>query len=724
MNKAKIIAMLAAVSTFCLPDAHAQSGKDRPKVPRLLKEVSPQQQDQIWEAAPDKPRAEPKKKRLVLISCTHGGHWYVAPRGAHMFQVLGLKSGAYDMIVSSNDAAMFLPESLARFDAVILNNEGVPSNDEAMDKLKQYGDRATVKRLLRESLLDFLARGGGLVGVHAAPLAYGDDMEYRWMWGAGYAGHPWHEEIGIKLDEPNHPLVAALGGENFRLHDEIYRFRPPYTREYVRVLMSIDIENTDMEPRSVYYDGRVKREGDPDDFALAWIHRYGQGRVFYCALGHVNDVYWHPKLSQFFLDGVQFAMGDLDVPTLPSAWGGDKFDFEAIKNRFAAAEGLDKTGILRAMPYYAGQEAVPIYIEAAQDKDPQIRMAAFRALGSCGNADALPLLAEAACSAGEADVKEAARSALARMRGDGVEPAMIALAADADEMPETRAEIIRALAARKAGAALKTVLATARDADADVRLASMNALSAIADISAADDLVALVKNAKSGDEQSAAAGALASAVRAAGAPEQVLAKISSEFDKADPQGRGGLILAMGGIGGLKALEIARRALEDKETIVHDAAVRAMANWPDPSPIEDLLNLATDGKSEEERAAALAGHARMIGMKKDLPPEQACEMFQAALDLTERDEEKKLIFAGLGRISDPQALRTLEQSLEEMRLMGEEGALPFAEAAYVDVAVSLIESNPKEAKTALEQIAGASENKELVERAVKAAQNMK
>ncbi len=55
------------------------------------------------------------------------------------------------------------------------------------------------------------------------------------------------------------------------------------------------------------------------DFAMTWIKNYGKARVFYCALGHRHELFWNEMILQHYLDGVQFAAGDLKGDTTPSA---------------------------------------------------------------------------------------------------------------------------------------------------------------------------------------------------------------------------------------------------------------------------------------------------------------------------------------------------------------------------------------------------------------------
>jgi hypothetical protein len=50
---------------------------------------------------------------------------------------------------------------------------------------------------------------------------------------------------------------------------------------------------------------------------VSWIRNYDKGRVFYCGLGHNNEVFYRPAILQHVLDGIQFAIGDLKVDATP-----------------------------------------------------------------------------------------------------------------------------------------------------------------------------------------------------------------------------------------------------------------------------------------------------------------------------------------------------------------------------------------------------------------------
>jgi type 1 glutamine amidotransferase len=276
----------------------------------------------IQDAAPAKARVQPKKPRRVLIWNTpphlmvkdpHKG--YCIPYGEAVMKTLGEKTAAFEPVVS-DDLAMYLPESLKRFDAIVMNNSSGPwitptDADMAKDAFKKHGsDKAAVEELLRKTLLDYVNGGGGVVAYHYAIGANRHWPEFNEMLGARSAGHPWNEEVGIKVEEPEHPLVAAFGGKDLRLADEIFVFTDPYSRGKLRVLLSIDTQKTNMVTR----EPLVRKDSD---FALAWVKNCRKGRVFYTSFGHRTELYWNPHVLQFYLDAIQFATGDLESPAEP-----------------------------------------------------------------------------------------------------------------------------------------------------------------------------------------------------------------------------------------------------------------------------------------------------------------------------------------------------------------------------------------------------------------------
>jgi len=292
-----------------------------PPGPAAAQPIPQHQAQQIRKAAEQAKARKPQKPRTVLIwnspphimaKDPHKG--YCIPYGEAALVALGEATGAFKS-VASDDLAVFAPESLKRFDAIVLNNASgawitPTAADMAKEPLKRLGpDAKAVEMVLRKGFLDFVEQGGGVVSIHFAIAANRHWPEFRELFGATFTGHPWTEEVGVTVEEPDHPLVAGFGGKDFRITDEIYEYGPPYDRAKLRVLMSLDPARTNMGARWIN-----RKDGD---FALTWVKPYGKGRVFNTSLGHMTALYWNPQLLQFYLDAIQFAAGDLEAPMAP-----------------------------------------------------------------------------------------------------------------------------------------------------------------------------------------------------------------------------------------------------------------------------------------------------------------------------------------------------------------------------------------------------------------------
>jgi len=343
---------IVALAGFLCAVARAESDIEK-RVAGLKKD----QLDKVTAAAPEKPTAQPAKPRKLLVFCQALGFYHGSiPLAAKTVEIMGKKTGAYEATITDNPAA-FEPENLKQYDAVFLDqNTGdmlQPSehaalqreigglngrlNDkkkppaaeeaEAMKKKteelkKKLADLPPPKPLeekYKKALLDFVNGGKGIAGAHACTDCYYGWREYGEMMGGYFSGHPYNKHVA-KVDDPKHPTMAAFEGKPFPYADEMYVFGPKgkgkdgkdnqtYSRDNQRVLLSIDVEASKID---------IKQCGRADgDYAISWVRKQGEGRIFYCSYGHNDSTWWNKVILQHFLDGIQFAFGDLKADATP-----------------------------------------------------------------------------------------------------------------------------------------------------------------------------------------------------------------------------------------------------------------------------------------------------------------------------------------------------------------------------------------------------------------------
>jgi len=262
--------------------------------------VSDDRISKIDTALPKEAPAKPKKARKVLVfSKTAGFRHGSIETGVESMKRLGKRTGAFE-VTATEDDSIFEPDTLKQFDAVImLNTTG------EIFKSKEEGREDRLKK----SLVDFVKGGKGLVGMHSATDTYKNWKEYNDMMGGAFAGHPWHEKVRVKNLDPDHPLTKAFGGKSFDVTDEIYQFREgTASPDERRILLSLSGEVEDTGKGKFGKDGL---------YPISWCDDYGDGRVFYCSLGHRDEIFWNPAVMQHYLAGIQFAMGDLKADASP-----------------------------------------------------------------------------------------------------------------------------------------------------------------------------------------------------------------------------------------------------------------------------------------------------------------------------------------------------------------------------------------------------------------------
>lgn len=424
--------------------------------------ISAEELRKIEDAVPSKSTAAPKAPRKLLVFNRCEGFKHSAiPYGAKALEIMGRKTGAYEAVMS-DDMSLFKPENLKQFDAICLNNT---------TRLK-FDDPA-----LRKSLMDFVRNGKGIVGIHAATDNFYDWPEGAEMMGGLFDGHPWRSNgtWAVQIDDPQHPLTAAFKGEGFKINEEIYRTKAPYSRDKLRVLVSLDMtDKTNLGVKDLKLTDK--------DIPISWLRSYGKGRVFYCSLGHNHHIFWNPAILQHYLDGIQFAMGDLKADATPSiekalgAVAGYKYG----QSRRPLTEIVEFIGTLHKSPEKVKEFEERLVKLLRSDTTPDGKQFICRQLSLIGTEYSVPtleaMLTEKATS--KIEPSDMARYALERIPSPAADMALRnALGKTRDKV---KVGIINSLGQRRDATSVRALRRLIYDRDKEVAGAAVAALGKIA----------------------------------------------------------------------------------------------------------------------------------------------------------------------------------------------------------------------------------------------------
>jgi HEAT repeat protein len=348
---------------------------------------------------------------------------------------------------------------------------------------------------------------------------------------------------------------------------------------------------------------------------------------------------------------------NLGGPSATQAW---------IK-KAVASPAPAKAAIISMLAARGDKAALDAIIAAFSDADQDVRAAALPAAVKLGgDAVIVPVMQFIQTAESEVEVRFAAE-AINRLKGDAVVEAL------AKALPQSnqRAQIalIEALAARQARAHCGLVMAALDSGDAAVHVAAAKAL---ADVASPADIDALIQRLGAATDESDKA-ALQKALVAAALrieDEQASAdKIVAALAAAADTQKIPLIGVLGRIGSAAALKAVVAEAENKDAAVNDAAVRALAAWPDAEAVSPLLAAIEMTDNVTHRVLALRGVVRLLGAS-DMSPAEAAGIYARALRATDRPDEKKLVIGGLGAIRTLDALRLVVEYLDDADLKTE------------------------------------------------------
>ncbi len=223
----------------------------------------------------------PQKRKLLYMTLSAGFHHQSVEPSEPIVKQIGEKSGAFETTVTK-DVGAFTRENLKEYDAVMFYTTGeLPMTDAE-----------------KEAFADFIKSGHGFVGVHSATDTFYMWPTYLEIIGGYFNNHPWHQQVKADVVDPSNKIVAPWGA-SFQINDEIYQISD-FQYKTSHVLLKLDPSSVDLNKGGV-----VRRfYGWP----LAWTRTYGQGRVFYTALGHEEAVWNDSRYQAMLLNAFKWVM--------------------------------------------------------------------------------------------------------------------------------------------------------------------------------------------------------------------------------------------------------------------------------------------------------------------------------------------------------------------------------------------------------------------------------
>lgn len=145
-----------------------------------------------------------------------------------------------------------------------------------------YTDVGELTDSQEAGFLNYIRAGGGFFGLHTAAASFRESEGYHGMLNGYFNGHSPYMDFTVNISDVEHPITQGL--RDFDAKDELYYLKH--------------------NPETSHHLMHAYDETKDETHVMAFHHNYGEGRVFYFALGHDMAVLENPSFQEVIRRGV------------------------------------------------------------------------------------------------------------------------------------------------------------------------------------------------------------------------------------------------------------------------------------------------------------------------------------------------------------------------------------------------------------------------------------
>ncbi|MCA9215649.1 MAG: HEAT repeat domain-containing protein [Planctomycetales bacterium] len=370
-----------------------------------------------------------------------------------------------------------------------------------------------------------------------------------------------------------------------------------------------------------------------------------------------------------------------------------------------------RAGLLSALADRGDASAAPaVRALVHESKDAETRLAAIAAIGKLGNADDCKTLASILLEE-DADAVAAARRSLTVLQDSNANHAIV------EELNQTgssqlKVALIEVLTDRRALEKLPTIMIYAVRNDAQVRTAAMAALGELGDASHVSGMVRGVLKAASGKERAEAEKQVMFVCNRIEDKDRRAEPIINAMKRLSSAQQTILLSTLGRVGGPLALAELEKAYGSSSSSVHTAGLRAIANWPDASIADRLIEIAKQDKHKDHQRIARMALLRIAPLPDGRTDQEKLELLQKGMELAASTSEKTYALKRAAAIRLIETLRWVEPYLDDEHY-SQQACATIVELAHHR---QLRDDNKPEFHAALDRVIELSKDKVVVDRA--------
>ena len=327
---------------------------------------------------------------------------------------------------------------------------------------------------------------------------------------------------------------------------------------------------------------------------------------------------------------------------------------QLFTSQLAKLDAGGQVALLSALADRGDAAALPAVLELlSASKESSVRAAAITAVGQLGSAAEIPVLIKALSSGSNAE-QAAARQSLVQLAGENTNKklAQELKAASAS----AKAQLIEALANRRASGELTALVEATVDDNAQVRSSAMNALGKLGRPEQIPAMFPGVLKAQPGGERDNAERNVALICSRIGNEDERATRLIEALSAVPATDRDQLLSLFGRVGGRKLINFVADIATGPDAARRRLGIDALSNWPDASVADKLLEIANKATDPSERKEAFQGYVKVAAARDNRNDKQRLERMKQAMKAAKTPDEQSLVINRTRTAYDVESLR--------------------------------------------------------------------
>lgn len=376
-------------------------------------------------------------------------------------------------------------------------------------------------------------------------------------------------------------------------------------------------------------------------------------------------------------------------------------------NELLRIDGLTNENRIQLIIILANRKDPSIHdtaIEFMKSEDILLRSNALKVFAKIAFPTDVKLLTELAANY-RSPQKELAQSNLYTMPGKEVDKAMINILGTASS--EVKVEIIKALGQRNNTSVSEVLLMLAKDEDTKVRIEAIKVLGKTGDYNYLPEVIKILFASTSTDDREELEKTLYQmAIRYQGEQAQtaMFSKMLKEVN--DEPNISSLLVVLGKIGNPGDYKLIMGYYSNNNKAIQSSAIRAISEWPNSEPLEDLFAIIKNSNDPRIGTLALRGYLRILETDLQMAEPQKIKKINEVFQMAGSETDKKMIISAIGKVRDLESLQVL------VKMMGKPEFKPEIEAAIRGLTPLLYSRNQEEVEKELQKARELTDNEDF------------